>query len=62
MSQVKNAVVPPAFRQPPLLGQQIGVLHLRISDLATQLNTVMKAMAEENEALRKKNAELKAKQ
>jgi hypothetical protein len=35
---------------------------MRISDLAAQLDTVMKTMTDENEALRKENAELKAKQ
>jgi len=62
LSQVKNPAVPPAFRPPPPLAQQISFLHLRISDLTTQFNTVMKTMAEENDALRKENAELKAKQ
>lgn len=62
LSQVKGPAVPPAFRQPPQLVQQISFLHLRISDLTIQLNTVMKTMANENDALRKENAELKAKQ
>jgi regulator of replication initiation timing len=42
--------------------QQIGMLNLRINDMMTQLNTVMRAMLEENAALKKENAELKAKQ
>lgn len=42
--------------------QQIGMLNLRINDMMTQLNTVMKIMMEENVALKKENAELKAKQ
>jgi len=42
--------------------QQIGMLNLRINDMMTQLNAVMKAMMEENVALKKENAELKAKQ
>jgi hypothetical protein len=40
--------------------QQIGMLNLRISDMMTQLNAVLKAMLEENAALRKENADLKA--
>jgi hypothetical protein len=42
--------------------QQIGMLNLRINDMMTQLNTVMKAMMEEVSALKKENAELKIKQ
>ncbi|MGE5555926.1 MAG: hypothetical protein ACM3UY_06675 [Methanocella sp.] len=42
--------------------QQIGMLNLRINDMMTQLNAVMKAMMEENSALKKENVELKAKQ
>ncbi len=42
--------------------QQIGMLNLRINDMMTQLNAVVKAMMEENSALKKENAELKAKQ
>jgi hypothetical protein len=40
--------------------QQIGMLNLRINDMMTQLNAVMKALLDENGALRKENAELKA--
>jgi hypothetical protein len=40
--------------------QQIGMLNLRISDMMTQLNAVLKAMLEENATLRKENADLKA--
>jgi regulator of replication initiation timing len=42
--------------------QQIGILNLRINDLMTQLNIVMKSMLDENTALQKENDELKAKQ
>jgi regulator of replication initiation timing len=42
--------------------QQIGMLNLRINDMMTQLNSVMKTIMEENAALRKENADLKAKQ
>jgi regulator of replication initiation timing len=41
--------------------QQIGMLNLRINDMMTQLNVVMKAMMEENAALKKENSEFKAK-
>jgi regulator of replication initiation timing len=42
--------------------QQVGMLNLRINDMMTQLNAVMKAFMEENAALKKENTELKAKQ
>ena len=42
--------------------QQIGMLNLRINDMMTQLNAVMKTLMEENAALKKENGELKAKQ
>ena len=42
--------------------QQIGMLNLRINDMMTQLNAVMKAMLEENAALKKENTELKNKE
>ncbi|MCW3983186.1 MAG: hypothetical protein NWE96_04240 [Candidatus Bathyarchaeota archaeon] len=48
--------------EPPTVMQQIGMLNLRINDMMTQLNAVMKTMMEENTALKKENAELKAKQ
>ncbi len=41
--------------------QQIGMLNLRINDMMTQLNATMKAMMEENAALKKENTQLKAK-
>ena len=41
--------------------QQIGMLNLRINDMMTQLNVVMKALMDENAALKKENTELKAK-
>jgi hypothetical protein len=46
----------------PTTQQQIGLLNLRISDMMTQLNTVMKALLDENSILRKENADLKTKQ
>jgi hypothetical protein len=42
--------------------QQIGMLNLRINDMMTQLNTVMKAMMDENASLRKENASMKVHQ
>jgi hypothetical protein len=42
--------------------QQIGMLNLRINDMMAQLNNVMKTMMDENAALKKENADLKAKQ
>ena len=42
--------------------QQIGMLNLRINDMMTQLNVVMKALMEENAGLKKENSELRAKQ
>ncbi|MCL5876649.1 MAG: hypothetical protein M1540_02420 [Candidatus Bathyarchaeota archaeon] len=41
--------------------QQIGLLNLRVNDMMTQLNATLKAMLEENQALKKENAELKEK-
>ena len=42
--------------------QQIGMLNLRINDMMTQLNTVMKIMMDENAALKNENAGLKTNQ
>jgi len=42
--------------------QQIGMLNLRINDMMTQLNAVMKTLIDENASLRKENADLKTKQ
>jgi hypothetical protein len=50
-----------AIPEPSPVLQQIGMLNLRINDMMTQLNTVMKAMMDENAALKKENAEFKAK-
>ncbi|MCW4003594.1 MAG: hypothetical protein NWE95_06765 [Candidatus Bathyarchaeota archaeon] len=44
------------------LQQQVGMLNLRINDMMTQLNVVIKLMMDENSALKKENAELKTKQ
>lgn len=48
------------FETLPIM-QQIGMLNLRINDMMTQLNAVMKAMMDENTALKKENTELKGK-
>ena len=42
--------------------QQIAMLNLRINDMMTQLNAVMKALMDENNALKKENSDLKGKQ
>jgi regulator of replication initiation timing len=41
--------------------QAIGMLNLRINDMMTQLNATLKAIIEENQALKKENTELKEK-
>ncbi len=58
MTQTPNQAGPEA----PLLMQQLGILNLRINDMMAQLNAVIKIMMDENAALKKENAELKAKQ
>jgi hypothetical protein len=50
-----------AIEASPVL-QQIGLLNLRISDMMSQLNAVMKALMDENGSLRKENVDLKSKQ
>ncbi len=42
--------------------QQIGILNLRINDMMTQLNAVIKTLMDENAALKHENVDLKAKQ
>jgi hypothetical protein len=44
------------------ISQQIGMLNFRINDMLTQLTAVIKTMSEENLALKRENAELKAQQ
>jgi hypothetical protein len=41
--------------------QQISMLNLRINDMMTQLNTVIKTLMDENTDLKKENADLKVK-
>lgn len=62
MSQVKTAAVPQVIPQAPSLTQQISILNSRVNETMTHLNIVMKTMADENAALKKENADLKAKQ
>jgi regulator of replication initiation timing len=45
-----------------VVSQQSGMLNLRISDMMTQLKTVLKTMIDENKTLKKENAELKNRQ
>lgn len=42
--------------------QQVGLLNLRINDMMTQLNTVVKALLDENASLKRENAEVKTAQ
>lgn len=56
---VKATNVPPETL--PVL-QQMGLLNLRINDMMTQLNAVIKTVMDENSALKKENAELKTTQ
>jgi regulator of replication initiation timing len=42
--------------------QHIGMLNLRIGDMMTQLNVVLKALMEENTVLRRENSQLKEQQ
>jgi regulator of replication initiation timing len=58
---VKQLTEQPIPEASPVM-QQIGMLNLRINDMMTQLNTVMKTMMDENASLRKENAGLKTKQ
>lgn len=45
----------------PAVMQQMGILNMRVNDMLTQLNTVIKALMDENASLGRENAELKAK-
>ena len=40
--------------------QQIALLNLRVNDMMTQFNTVLKMLLDENANLKKENTELKA--
>lgn len=53
MSEVKQQ----AEQAQPVM-QQIGMLNLRINDMMTQLNVVMKALMDENAGLKRENADL----
>jgi regulator of replication initiation timing len=39
--------------------QQIALLNLRVNDMMTQFNTVLKTLLDENATLKKENTELK---
>lgn len=60
MSKNQTAAVPPAI-QSVQVKRQTDLLRLRISDMMTQLNTVIKTATDENAALKTENAGLKAK-
>jgi regulator of replication initiation timing len=47
--------------EPSQVMGQISLLNLRINDMMTQLNTVIKTLIDENQALQKENTELKNK-
>lgn len=49
-----------ATTEPSQVMQQIGMLNLRINDMMTQLNAVIKALLDENTDFKKENAKLKA--
>jgi len=57
MTEKQNQILPS-----PELQQQVGMLNLRINDMMTQLNAVIKMMMDENSALKKENEALKTKQ
>ena len=48
-----------AFSEVSPMMHQIGMLNLRITDMMTQLNAVVKMMVDENAALKKENNGLK---
>jgi hypothetical protein len=52
---------PKQYEPTPPIQQQISLLNLRINDMMTQLNATIKAILEENQALKKDNTELKGK-
>lgn len=66
MSEDETVPIPQAIIQTlpqvyPLM-QEVSMLRLRLNDMMTQLNTVIKAMTDEIAALKKENAELKTNQ
>ncbi|MDI9577859.1 MAG: hypothetical protein QM398_06985 [Thermoproteota archaeon] len=58
---MSESAMQPVSEASPVI-QQIGMLNLRINDMMIQLNTVIKTIMDENAALKKENADLKAKQ
>jgi len=57
MTKEKTSAVPIAS---PIM-QQITMLNIRLNDMMTQFNTVIKMMINETVILKKENSELKAK-
>jgi regulator of replication initiation timing len=57
MTKENRQLVP----EPSSAMQQIGILNLRINDFMQDLNSTIKALLAENDALKKENTELKAK-
>jgi hypothetical protein len=62
LSQVKTATAPQAVTQPSPVAQQLSLLQTRIKDMTTQMDIVVKTMAQENATLKKQIADLTAKQ
>lgn len=60
MTEAKTPVGSKTIPRPSLAMHQ-QILNLRVRDMMGQLNTVMKTMTDENAALKKENADLKAK-
>jgi len=57
MTENKN--LPEANNVNPAIMQEIGMLNLRINDMMTQLNTVMKTLTDENKRLMAENLVLR---
>jgi cell division protein FtsB len=57
MTEKKPQLIP----EPTPTMQQIGMLNLRINDFMRDLNSTIKALVAENDALKKENAELNKK-
>jgi hypothetical protein len=58
----ENVVLHPVSAQKPsTLMYQMSIIHMQSSDMATHLKAIMKRIIDENTALKKENADLKAK-
>jgi regulator of replication initiation timing len=62
MSQVKTSTAPQTASQSSSTLQQMTTLRIRVNDMMTQLNAVIRNITDENTALRNENTSLKAKQ